>query len=328
MKKDIITKEYMSDNIHFADIFNFFLYDGKEVINPSLLVELDTTQVFHKNQTFIEKNRDILKQLIIKNDNNITYLLLGIENQTNINYSMVIRNMLYDSLSYQKQVSNIEKKKNNVKIRIEGLTKFDKLNPVITLVIYFGYEKWDGARSLYDLIDINDKSLLKYISNYKLNIIAPNEIKDNDFYKFKTDIKSLLRFIKYSNDKEKLEKIINENNEEYERLNIKTANVINELANFDIKIDEKEEMINMCKAIEDMKKESLDKGIGIGEKRGILIGKEEGILIGKEEGKAEKIKEIILSFHKKGLSNEEISNLLELSIDEVTSIINTNIMVN
>lgn len=36
-----------------------------------------------------------------------TYLLLGIENQTDIHYAMPVRNMIYDSLQYGKQVMEI-----------------------------------------------------------------------------------------------------------------------------------------------------------------------------------------------------------------------------
>ena len=33
---DTKTNEYMSDNNRFADVFNFFLYDGEQVINPQV----------------------------------------------------------------------------------------------------------------------------------------------------------------------------------------------------------------------------------------------------------------------------------------------------
>lgn len=31
--KDAVTKEYMQDNDVFADVFNYYLYGGKSVIN-------------------------------------------------------------------------------------------------------------------------------------------------------------------------------------------------------------------------------------------------------------------------------------------------------
>ena len=42
---DIVTKEYMREPHVFADAFNFLLYDGRQVIKPSELKELDTAEM-------------------------------------------------------------------------------------------------------------------------------------------------------------------------------------------------------------------------------------------------------------------------------------------
>lgn len=47
---------------------------------------------------------DVLKRAVIMQNKEATYLLLGIENQTDIHYAMPVRNMIYDSLQYGKQV--------------------------------------------------------------------------------------------------------------------------------------------------------------------------------------------------------------------------------
>lgn len=44
-KIDTITKEYMKDPVIFADMFNKFLYHGKQVINPDNLIEMDSTEI-------------------------------------------------------------------------------------------------------------------------------------------------------------------------------------------------------------------------------------------------------------------------------------------
>lgn len=43
-RKDTLTKEYMSQNDIFADVFNYLLYDGKPVIQPEHLVDKDSTK--------------------------------------------------------------------------------------------------------------------------------------------------------------------------------------------------------------------------------------------------------------------------------------------
>ena len=43
-KKDVITKKYMSDRRHFADAFNYYVFDGKQVIKADSLNPVDTTE--------------------------------------------------------------------------------------------------------------------------------------------------------------------------------------------------------------------------------------------------------------------------------------------
>ena len=42
---DVVTKEYMRENAVFADAFNYLIYDGKKVIDPAKLTEVDTTEI-------------------------------------------------------------------------------------------------------------------------------------------------------------------------------------------------------------------------------------------------------------------------------------------
>ena len=44
-KKDVVTKDYMDHAEIFADAFNYFLYGGRAVIDPSKLHTMDTTQI-------------------------------------------------------------------------------------------------------------------------------------------------------------------------------------------------------------------------------------------------------------------------------------------
>jgi hypothetical protein len=44
-ERDTLTKEYMSDYERFADVFNYFIYKGKEVIESEKLHELDPTVI-------------------------------------------------------------------------------------------------------------------------------------------------------------------------------------------------------------------------------------------------------------------------------------------
>ena len=117
---DTVTKAYMKENTVFADAFNYLIYGGKTVVNPTQLKELDTTEIAlpfgaqNENRTqpddAVQKYRDVLKSAVIKQDGEAAYILLGIENQTDIHYAMPVRNIIYDALQYGKQVADIAAK--------------------------------------------------------------------------------------------------------------------------------------------------------------------------------------------------------------------------
>lgn len=74
-KVDTVTKAYMRKNNIFADAFNYLIYDGKPVVNPEQLRELDTTEIalpfgLRENEKgpsndLVQKYRDILKSAVV-----------------------------------------------------------------------------------------------------------------------------------------------------------------------------------------------------------------------------------------------------------------------
>ncbi len=45
MKADTITKDYMSDTAIFADVFNYYIYGGEQIIQAEQLIERDSTKI-------------------------------------------------------------------------------------------------------------------------------------------------------------------------------------------------------------------------------------------------------------------------------------------
>jgi hypothetical protein len=289
-KYDISEKEYFKNNEMFSNIFNYFLYDGQNEIKKEDLEELDTKLVF-TNPVDSIRERDIYKKAIIKNDGERTYLLLGIENQTKMDKYMLLRIIGYNYFSYYNQIQNIEKSNKDDKI---------KLYPVITLIIYFSYKKWSGPKDLYSLLDIKDERIKKYISNEKLNIIEPYNMNENDFVKLNNELAFLFRFIKKSGNKDNLSKLVL--NSDYREIDIKTVRLINRVTSAEINLVESEGRINMCKAINDMKKES----------------RQEGIL----EGERINLNKNIKTMNSNGADEKTIAKLLGLDIEFVKKVLN------
>ena len=96
-----------------------------------------------------------MKYITAKASDSAAYLIIGIENQSDMHYTMPVRNMQYDALQYENQLQEITAKHRIKKENdnfVSGLQKADKLLPVITLAAYFGSKPWDGAMSLHDLL--------------------------------------------------------------------------------------------------------------------------------------------------------------------------------
>ena len=262
---DTVTKAYMRENAIFADAFNYLIYDGRQVIKPESLKELDTTEIAlpfaDSHKEAVQKYRDILKSAVVKHDDKAAYILLGIENQTEIHYAMPVRNMIYDALQYGKQVSEIAAKhrkdtdKGSSKGEyLSGFYKDDRITPVITLVIHFGADAWDGPLSIHEMTGLDDYDILRFVPNYKINLIDPARMSSEDLAKLETSLREVMGYIKYSKDREKMREFLDENS--HSLIEREAAMVIKTVTRTEIDIPKGAEAINVCEAIEAMVKDS------------------------------------------------------------------------
>ena len=287
--KDSKAKEYLSDNTRFSEICNYVLFDGEKVIKPEDLKECDTTEVLSvfgidKKQIVKQKWRDLLKSVSVKHTGEMYVILIGAEAQTDIHYAMPVKTMIYDALNYGEQVNEAKKRhRKNKDYRssdefLSGFTLDDKLTPVITITLYLGTTQWDGPRSLAEMMPQMDERILPFINDYRINLLNPLEI--TDFSKFETGLRPLFELLKNASDEEKLNDLIT-NDETFTRVDIETVAAINLFVGTDIKYDEKEEVVNMCKAWDDHKKRGIQEGIQQGMQQGIQQGIQQGVQQGR-----------------------------------------------
>lgn len=267
---DTVTKAYMRENAIFADAFNYLIYGGRRVINPNSLKELDTTEIAlpfgdDKTDEAVQKYRDILKSAVIKEDKDAAYVLLGIENQTDIHYAMPVRNLIYDALQYGKQVSDVSAKHrkesgngHNRGEYLSGFYKEDRLTPVITLVVHFGADAWDGPLSLHEMMSVDKPEIMQMVPDYRIQLIDPARMKPEDLMKFETSLREVMGYIKYSKDKEGMKTYMAGNSRTM--LERTAAQVIKAITNTPIEIPEGLEEVNVCEAIEEMMKDSKAEG--------------------------------------------------------------------
>ena len=58
---------------------------------------------------------------------------------------------------------------------MSGFLKEDCIKPVITLVIHFGAEEWDGPLSLHEMMSVSDIEILSFVENYRIHLIEVSE---------------------------------------------------------------------------------------------------------------------------------------------------------
>ena len=284
--KDSKAKEYLSDNTRFSEICNYVLFDGEKVIKPEDLKECDTTEVLSvfgidRKQIVKQKWRDLLKSVSVKHTGEMYVILIGAEAQTDIHYAMPVKTMIYDALNYGEQVNEAKKRhRKNRDYRssdefLSGFTLDDKLTPVITITLYLGTTQWDGPRSLAEMMPKMDERILPFINDYRINLLNPLEI--TDFSKFETGLRPLFELLKNASDEEKLNDLIT-NDDTFTRVDVETVAAINLFVGTDIKYDEKEEVVNMCKAWDDHKKRGIQEGMKQGRCLEVYSLVQDGIL--------------------------------------------------
>ena len=283
---DTETKAYLSDRRRFADAFNFSVYDGDEVILAEDLKELDTAAIALPYgvdaKAAVQKYRDLLKLYTVMQDERAIYLVLGLEIQALVHYAMPVRGMLYDALNYARQVTEAaasyrqeaksEDSTRNTSLTQEeylsGFRKEDRLTPVITLTLCLSAEPWDAPTSLHEMLDIEDKRLLRFVPDYKLNLLTPAQIADEDFAKFRTGLGAVMQFAKHRNDKDVSWM---EGNKRFEQMDWDTASLIKTVTGANIQI-EKGESVNMWAAWEN----GINQARIDGEATGRQAGRNEG----------------------------------------------------
>lgn len=279
-------KQYFSNNRFFADAFNFLLYGGEEVIKEDKLKEVDTTQITvpygNHARLPIQKYRDLLKLWNAMDDENAIYVLLGSELQGRVHYGMPVKNGLYDMIGYSKQIEesrrSYQKKENGsdrftedaelvsdngtLKIKLtseeflSGWRKGDKLIPIVTAVVYLGDSPWDGPKSLFEMLNVPDERLYRFLNDYKLNLISPADMGEGEFEKFHTDLGLAMKVIKHQ--KEDADEVIKETN--HRKIDRDTAFFLNRAVNLGLEYEEKDGGIDMCLAME--KKSKKDQVTG------------------------------------------------------------------
>ena len=332
--KDNALNVFMSKPEIFADLFNAYIYNGKQVIQPDRLEPADRllSEVIGnaKGQAKLTRYRDVFKAY---RDKNATYILLGIENQMAIHYAMPLRNMIYDSLSLlarlrQKSAKHLALK--DLKRPDEFLSRFaktDHIDPVITITVYYGSDLWDGPYSLHEMMRFPDETLKSLVPNYFLNLIVPAKMGEEMLANLCTELREVFKCIRLSQNKEEFYAFIL-NEPRCQEMSYEAVQAINACTHANIKITQKGGKTNMCRAIIELKQDAYNEGYQKGcqaiielkqdaYNEGFMKGEESGFMKGEESS----MSRFTLKMFQNNYGIKEISEITGLTPSKIEQII-------
>lgn len=273
----------------FADLINGTVFNGKQVLHSGQLKKtFPQSGVFERKEdgklAALERTGDVRMEAEFE-----TYsVLFANETQAGVHYAMPVRNMLYDALEYVKQIQDKEKehKEKGEKLTgnefLSGMKKEDHLKPVVTTILYTG-EEWDGAKSLYDLLEMDTsdervEELKGYIPEYRINLIHAGNIENPG--KFKTCLQHIFNMLKYRKDKDDMKNYIESHKTEISAMDqvekMAAFVLLGEQKRVEKMLSESEEKgeVDMCQAIEEMIEDGRVEGRMEGRKEGRKFGEE------------------------------------------------------
>ena len=278
IKPDTILKNFWRDNHHFADLFNAALFDGEQVLNPDDLSEADTDVSsflkFNGHAETVQKVLDVVK----KTAYGIDFVIWGLENQEKIHYAMPLRHMVGDAFSYLKEYQEIAAKNRKDKNFassdefLSNMKKTDRLHPMISLCVYYGENPWDGPLCLMDMLEVPEK-IKPLVADYKMNLL---ELRTSGSLQFHNqDVNTVFDISRsiYERDYNKINTVYKD------RLIASELGVVigaitqsQELIDHALELEQKGGQVNMCSALEELKREGKQEGLQEGKKEGLQEG--------------------------------------------------------
>jgi len=286
-KKDTIGKIYFRDTVRFAELMNSVLYHGEKIILPENLAPME------REYPSLFGNADRRRDVFMKD---VEYrILYSLELETESDYSMPERVMVYDACEYERQIRKLaglheeERQKEepdgaSVKEHsaecVEGHTRHgyrerksrlraeDVLMPVVTVVLYLGTDHWEGRERLSELFRVPGRvqkmSGLR-IPEYDFHLAEADYLRAENF---ETDLREFFQAMQCRKEKKKLNELCHS-----ERFRSLSPEALQAIA---VHIDRKrlmpkvKEGAAMCQAFDELMEDMRMEGIREGERKGRL----------------------------------------------------------
>lgn len=205
MGKDLSSKNLLSCPDVFADIGNVNLFDGERIIHPEELEKLPTETIYRDNYGRL---RHHYLDTRMKAKDHGTDIIVCMENQSGVSNIMPVRDMGYLYSGYSEQIRDIRKndEKKGVHHIVEEIGKGQRLTPVISMILYYGKEKWTEPDRLSDMLEMPDSGktkLRELIADHKIRVVHLAGQDEKTRAKYKSDFRHIVDYLACAEDKEK-----------------------------------------------------------------------------------------------------------------------------
>ena len=302
MKQDLLAKRYYSDNRRFADLINGIVCNGIPSVKQEDLSEMDT-------ETGQGKRRDLVRKAVF----GVNFAVLGLENQEKLDYRLPLRVLGYEAGEYEHQAAEIYReirrsgRNSDTELSsgeyLYGFRKSDRLHPVITIILYYGEEEWDGSRDLHGILDFQDipEQIRQYVQNYRIHVIDVRRME-------RTDLRQVFDLIRFSGNRERLRDLI-EQEPAYGKLEEDAFDFASSYVGL-------RELSKWKEAVREGERFNMKTGFQMYEDEFLERGRAEG----KEIGRVEATRSVIQSALALNLPVEQIAQICSCGVDRVRQI--------
>ena len=204
--KDLAEKNLLQYKDVFSDIVNVNLFGGRCYVSAEELSrepgELITKAVSD------DKLRQLQMDVPMKCKKHNRSFFLCLENQSDKNNVMPVRDMGYQHAKYMEQIKEVKESNRKTGNYPNPMTKelndSQKLSPVITLVLNYSQNEWGKPRCLNDMLEFPEdigEELTKWIPEHPICIINLASQPETTIRQYQSDFKYIVRYLSCGNDR-------------------------------------------------------------------------------------------------------------------------------
>lgn len=280
-----VLKVYMKRPDRIRSVLEYFL--GRKLPQDWAVETKDGFYTVQNSKGKVSfRERDIMTRIRTKEFS----FCLGLENQDAVNLIYPWRVMELDCRSYGEGIEEIQERNEAAKTVYRTGDDFkyrykeeDRLEPVLTLTLYWGRKRWNRPLSLNDMTDIAKlpKELQEKFVDYRVNLIHMRSIPDEALQEMDSDLKYVLGLMKRTGSKKAYGEYIRHNREYFSRIPRSAVDVINVCTNiknmekylyFTKSQEDGEETADMCRALVEIEKDAEKRGVRKGVRKGVQQG--------------------------------------------------------